>query len=422
MNRRLFLKSSGSVLGLSVANQFLGSSMSWAQNLGDEKQFLVLIRIKSGWDVTLSLDPKVHQGTTQSDIFIEYKPEEILKVGNLGFGPAFAPMMPFAQDFSVINGIMMNDSDNGHEASLKYMTAGASDIQTDLVVELQHSSSLLKGDIATNTSLSLGNRNPTLTSLAGLSQMTKLPDMLQFQNFLSSSKSKGAVYQAQQNYLKNSKKFSDLKAGVLATDKKSSSGEIKMEDVQLHYLKDCFKADTARVAELDISKNLDTHGNHPGTHMKEQSAAWEKVAELMKILKSTSLDEISGLSIYDRTTFMVISEFSRTPALNAAQGKDHNPLTNSVLIGGYRVQPNVSFGQSQIIPRTNIFEPMHTGLPLNFPTNQAAANLQMAQSADFNFVTPENVAATLARIVHADLSKFKSVSAQTLPIQQLIKS
>jgi hypothetical protein len=63
---------------------------------------------------------------------------------------------------------------------------------------------------------------------------------------------------------------------------------------------------------------------------------------------------------------MVASEFSRTPALNQFRGKDHNHLTNSVLLAGYGIKGNQQLGKSKVISRHNSpdGQSKHLALPL----------------------------------------------------------
>ena len=74
MNSLVLLAGTGAIPGLSL---FLNPSKAAAASGGMAK-FFVLIRVSEGWDVTLGLDPRIHAGgSTQSDMFIEYRPEDI---------------------------------------------------------------------------------------------------------------------------------------------------------------------------------------------------------------------------------------------------------------------------------------------------------------------------------------------------------
>src|SRR5690606_27858885 len=65
---------------------------------------------------TLGLDPLTHRdfGTTNSNIFIEYTPEQRLKFGNFFLGPACEGLQPFASEISVLRGLNMR-TDIQHE-------------------------------------------------------------------------------------------------------------------------------------------------------------------------------------------------------------------------------------------------------------------------------------------------------------------
>ena len=82
---------------------------------------------------------------------------------------------------------------------------------------------------------------------------------------------------------------------------------------------------------------------------------------------------------------MVVSEFARTPALNSANGKDHNPLTNSVLLAGAGIKGNQSFGASLLVRRhhSKTGQPRHSGGLVNYPTGAVARSIEEARSKDY---------------------------------------
>jgi hypothetical protein len=66
------------------------------------------------------------------------------------------------------------------------------------------------------------------------------------------------------------------------------------------------------------------------------------------------------------TTVLVASEFSRTlrqegPALEDS-GTDHNPLSNSVLLGGKGITPGLILGQSDFQTSSEALSPAHLAL------------------------------------------------------------
>ena len=160
----------------------------------------------------------------------------------------------------------------------------------------------------------------------------------------------------------------------------------------------CFAGGLAMSAAIDIAKyidlnNLDSHINHEKYHMRSQTQAWDYVSQFFNIFKSVPYHQ---KSLFDFTTFLVVTEFSRTPFLNLLKGKDHNPYTNSILFAGKGVNGNQTIGKSIVWSKrqTSKENSIHTGLPINFKTGEVI----QALTPDCNMIAPENVARTLLEI------------------------
>jgi hypothetical protein len=109
--------------------------------------------------------------------------------------------------------------------------------------------------------------------------------------------------------------------------------------------------------------------------------------------------------------------------LNAAQGKDHNPLTNSVLLAGAGVKGGRSFGSSQLITRKNSASgsPRFSGGPIDYATGAIPKTNEQARNSNFQFIFPENVASTVVEIVGADRDRFGNIAASTPFIPTLVR-
>ncbi len=90
-----------------------------------------------------------------------------------------------------------------------------------------------------------------------------------------------------------------------------------------------------------------------------------------------------------------MSEWSRTPALNAAKGKDHNPFTNSVLLAGRGIRGGSVVGASKLIPRkkTGTGMPDLIAAPYDYKAQKIATGPEGA-----SFIYPENVIQTVGQI------------------------
>jgi hypothetical protein len=174
--------------------------------------------------------------------------------------------------------------------------------------------------------------------------------------------------------------------------------EFKRDSIAIedrHVLAAALASGAAHQGQLELPVpffELDTHSNHEKRHLEAQKKVWESVASIFKLFKSVSYE---GTSLFDLTTFMVVSEFSRTPALNAAKGKDHNPFTNSVLLAGKGVRGGQTCGASRLIPRkeTETGMPDHIAWPYDYKAQKLATGPDGA-----SFLFPENVVQTVGKI------------------------
>lgn len=417
MQRRDFLKALGlSSVALQIP-QFAFATNNSAQGL---PKYFVLMRMQSGWDITLSLDPKQHaNGSTQDDMFIEYAPSEILRAGGMSFGPAMQPMLRHAGGFSVVNGIITATTDNGHTANLDYLSSGNGEGKAPYVpAEIAASSQAGSlGVVFSGQSISL-DRDVMMTSTSNVESLRSSVNLADFRKMIDASLKRDDFFKAQQAMLNNAAaiaKLNDLLTASKATEE--SDPTIKAGKI----LAAAFASETAYQGQIDIFADLDSHASHEGRHLEAQKKAWEQVAFVFDTFKKTQVGS-TGLSLFDRTLFMVISEFSRTPALNGAKGKDHNPLTNSAVFGGGLVKPNVTFGESHLIVKAKSKSGMssHTALPIDLTTGVTAKTRKEAEARGSIYITPEILISTVAETLAIDRTKFRSIPGATPAITALL--
>ncbi len=404
------------------------------------KKFLIMVRMAEGWDVSLGLDPKAHgtaHGTLgsqsdQQDIFIEYRADEILTYQNLKMGPACAALMPFAPDIAIVNGVFMSDANVSHEANLDYISTGNGSGQAaDSVVELAYSTGTGPFGVIFNSRLKRATRNLMPTSYSDLENLRNAVDASQLQDYIAKLKSKGQLRDSQLNLIQNApartrliQAMDGLGAEFGKTIDNSQTGLAQLHRASV-LVAAAFSSGVAYQAQLDLSLSLDTHSDHEIKHMNEQKSGWEAVANLFRIFKNipylNEKGEAKG-SLFDQTTFVVVSEFSRTPALNASKGKDHNPLTNSVLLAGGGVKGGQSFGESRIITRrhSETGESRHVASLVDYATGQVPQTKSEAQSANFQFIFPENIVSTLIEITGADRSRIANINSDVPFLSKII--
>jgi hypothetical protein len=114
-----------------------------------------------------------------------------------------------------------------------------------------------------------------------------------------------------------------------------------------------------------------------------------QVATIFKFLADTSYD--ANRSLLDVTTVMITSEFSRTmrqPNLAIDEcGTDHNPLNNTVLIGGKGIRGGQVIGESDFRSSNEKLSAVHT----SFDSQELKV---MGKPFDFNSGTVKTSAAS----------------------------
>ncbi len=428
MNRRKFLNRAcgfgattiGATLGGGLAANFAsGLYVSRAQALSSSTvdRFVVIINIPGGWDTTLGADPWTSPTRAlETDLFIEYRDDQVTRTEGLALGPAMISMAPFAKDFSVINGVFLNSSDNGHPAGHLYMFSGDPLLNSPSIsIELNRSIRSGAYGVITNEGIPLGGRAETLTTIQELISIPDLDNPIdRMRAMLANIQGESDLLTAARIIAGSNDEYTEL-VRLIRIEK--ALGEVSSPAA----LKAAFLSGTSAIAHYSLSGSLDTHSDHVGNHLAAQTLSWEKVAALFTLFKATPFRS-SGESLFDRTTFMVTSEFSRTSALNASKGKDHNPLTNSVLLAGRGVRGGQTVGASKLVTKaeSNIGMSYQIGLPFDFNTQTVSSPLDPKASAR-TFITPTIVIRTLTEICSVDWGAFQSVPKSTPFLTGLVK-
>ena len=405
-SRRNFIKSTGLLASSLWLPMVFPGRNAFALNSDQQGRFFITYYVYGGMDPTLGLDPwMMPEGCDQEDMFIEYKPDEILQAGNLRLGPACKPLLPYADRSAVINGIMMSDTDNGHDVLALYMNTGNGQGKSPhLPVELCLCSESGPYGVVTNTSPYLADRKVIVSNTKVMSGSESAVDYIKILSKMNINPDNSAIDMAKKSILaseKVTKKFYEI------------LGEFKKKDPNIedrHTIAAAFLSGAANQSYLaSMTGGLDTHSGHEKVHLKAQTENWEKIAQLLKFFKETPYGT-QGESLLDRTTVMVTTEFSRTPALNAGKGKDHNPMTNSTVLIGRGVKPGV-YGASELISRKKspTARSIYMANPISYKDGQVAPTGDIPDGIDFIF--PENVVMTVAEIMGADLSLFRSVDS-----------
>lgn len=425
MNRRDFLQllatlSAGSALPIAFPR------FAYAQSLGTfdaaTARFFVLLRIppSNGWDVTLCTDPKIHaNGSTQDDMFIEYTADKILDASGVKLGPAAAPLMKHKGEFSVVNGLIMAANNQDHDSNAEYMASGNGEGKAPyLPVELAASMPSGSLGVVFEGSTKAKDRKIMISSLASVQALVTMLDLSEFGGYIGGATESAEFKRAQDALINDGPRLHDLISRIKGKTSNSSTDQASIVAAT-------FASGTSLHAQIDIrpKNGLDTHSNHEKNHMDSLTNVFEQISAIFDVFKTTPAGT-SGKSLFDRTVFMVASEFGRTPALNAAKGKDHNPLVNSTILAGGGIVGGQQIGESHLIRAEKSLTgmPVHAALPIDFNTLQVARTKKDAQAGAYTYITPEHIIATVATALKADWSVFKSIPQSTPAFTSLIKS
>lgn len=405
MKRREFLNLTAKSLSFMALADLIKINNAFAEDGAD--QFFVQVILPGGWDTTLGVEPWLKAKPDDAEMFIEYDPSNITRKGSIAFGPAFLPMAEFSDNMTVINGIFLSASDNGHDAAMRYMQSGSvNSMWGSLPVEYSECRGEEFLGILANDQVLVGSRSPVTTPLASLGSL----NLAQPSGFNSGSARKSRLDVVAENMQEQRNKFGRRKEIL---DYFSAKDPYVTEK---HHMAAAMSAGLSTSALFQATGGLDTHSAHKGNHLNTQTTMWEEVKTLLKVFQNTPHGN-QGKSLYDHTTFFITSEFSRTAALNTAGGKDHNPLTNSVVI----ISPNVrstTIGGSHLIERARSARGLsyHIASPIDYQTGQAVENRESAF-----IIRPENIAATVAEIMGVSRKRFAPVSAKVASLTHLIR-
>lgn len=344
-----------------------------------------------GLDCTLGLDPKLQsEASDPKDLFIEYRDEDIITTQGLRLGPAAHALKSHAEDIAIINGIVMR-RDAGHQTLMEYIQSGDQTGKTG-ALSAEHATEFeltAFGLIYSGfSSIPAPGKELMLSSASDLIQKISdpAPALLNGDDDASLLKDSWDALRMMLDRIPEVKKQH--------TSLPSCSVENTGDAIKVVAASFLAGASTEAQIALQPVTNFDTHSNHPTEHLKRQTDFWNEVAIVFDYFKKIPFG--SG-SLFDATTFMVSTEFSRTPALNAANGKDHNPFTNSCLIAGRGVNGGQVIGASHVISRKNRADqaPLHIGQAFDYEFGRAVSSAGNGVS----LIYPENVIASVRKIL-----------------------
>ena len=408
MKRRDFLQSGFSLTSGLWLSQFLIGNQAFANT--DETvapRFFVEISVSGGWHTNLAMDPWLAATRLdESDVFVEYRSDEVFRSGNIALGPAMKSLQSYASRMNIINGIFISPTDGGHQAAEIYGTTGRGDgtsgtfaVEYELYRDPSPLGVISSGNLYTGQS---AVNSVNIFNLAGMT--AEVNAELPFQNPTSPI---AKAMQVQKNNLEKFKEFQKILALQKLTNPNLGNGYVAAA---------AFKSGLAATASLPLNEaNLDTHANHPGTHLAGLTSMFDKLKNIFEAFEKT--EYANGQSLFDLTTFYITSEFSRTPALDGSKGTNHNPLNNSAIIISPDFKGNQVFGASRVIPKAESANGTSylVAQMVDMATGEIIKSKTDAEKRG-TLIRPENVIATLAESLKVQRNIFPPIGADVTAI------
>jgi hypothetical protein len=392
MNRRDFCQKAFNLGLFSVASSILPWRSFATTSSTGKPQFFILIRIFGGWDTSLSMEPwTTSVRPDEKDFFLEYRPEELLAFKNSFVGPAMKPLQDYFNRMTLFNGIYMTANDGGHDSAALYAMTGNG--QGELgVLPLELEGRLYKSEFGTlsNTSPYSGQQSKAIWDIESLVRNGSIGGA---ELLFEMDDRATELSQARKAILTNSARIQAFNQLMQQSVEKNESTVISA----------AFRSGLSSAAFLENFTNLDTHSSHEKRHLKLLGENFIYVKTFLDTLKNSpgvganeTVDE--STTLLDQTTVMVVSEFTRTPALNGSKGKDHNPQANSAIVIGPGFK-NEIIGASNLVTRAQAKSgtPYLAGLPLDLTTQQPVRRRE-----DTFIMRPDNVVATVAKSMGLD--------------------
>lgn len=360
MNRRDFLRTLA-ISGASgtFTNSFL-SRMAYAQTLSSQTPNFVLIRINGAMDCLQGLNPWIGTAPLKTDLHTAYDPMKVGQAGDyqtvlrnvagsqIHLGPSAQGLAPYVSQMAVINGIWMGPSDLGHPFAVQYASSGRTQEKAPHISAIIANSrqagneffiingpvekSDYKLKIMQTVNLSAGLQSPDEETNLAIGAYKNLGGHIANYNALMKSADKIEQF---------NRALIDLKkTSSTGWNTSSSSGRSPDEDAVVASL----ASGLSTVAQIDFQESdgggIDNHFQYDQNHPKGVRARFDRLARFIKNLQEYRL--------LDKTLVVVITEFSRTSALNSNLGKDHNYSDNSALMIGYGVNGGTVVGSHRL--------------------------------------------------------------------------
>lgn len=415
LTRRHFLRSAAAALSGACAFGGverlapLGGPWAFAEEGARDDRYYVFAYFRGGWDILLSLDPRDPRDFGIDRVaatrimpgydLLDGGPRDILRAADgTPFGPYMGDLIHHWDKMAVVRGMSMNTLT--HEVGMRYFLTGrppaglqarGSSAPTVLAGEFgedhdvpnlavrvesynqdrpDHASALIVDGVPSLLD-TLRARDPSVSNeeLDAINRLLASHaecDAVEMSRFVQSSEM--ARQRSQLVLESNIDRRFDFQArsedmdavrdhyGIAA----NGTTALTTPAAQAALAATALKTGLSRCVSIEMARSLDTHFDNWATDQgPQQEAGFNALARLVEDLASSEYKD-TGSSWLDHTVIVGFSEFSRTPMINAAEGRDHS-LTNACFVMGGPVRGGRVIGASSDVGMTPLRMNLTTG-------------------------------------------------------------
>ena len=280
-----------------------------------------------------------------------------------------APLRPFCDRFSVLNGVYMTPSFDGHLQNMNFLFSGSPFGGDSFIPHLNSPETgrppgSLDAVLPTDPPfLNVNNHSSVVplepNALDQLAQRLRAAEPPRGDDVLgrfvrsrmaAAAEGEGRMAAGARRMLASLDQAPDVHRKLAAL--RVPDGDIAPEPRAIALIAECFRLALSRSAIYVLHEQFDVHdADQAKLQPKLFSEAVAKIAALFRALVETPFD--AKRSMLDVTTVMVASEFGRTmraPEMPIQDtGTNHNQFANSILLGGKRIRTGLVIGASDLV-------------------------------------------------------------------------
>ncbi len=343
-----------------------------AEAMREDPHFFLMIVLKGGADTSYMFDARPLAMTAAGRIqnYLGEDPEPWTGFNGVSAAATslVKPLAPYSHCFSVLNGVVMTPSFDGHEQNMNFLFTGDPFGGSSFIPHLNlpgpgrvsHAVDAIVP--AESTEADTANHSGVIPLepriLKGLpDQLRELPpahaenpvNVFARARLEAIAQGDGIVSAGARRIRKALDASPEVHRKLEALSP-ADPGQSR-EEQSIALIADCFRLSMSRSAIYVLPEQFDVHAPDLAKTQPELfSSAIGKIAALLKGLLETPYD--GKRSMFEVTTVMVASEFGRTMRAPGqpvdATGTDHNQYSNSLLLGGKGVKPGLVVGASDL--------------------------------------------------------------------------